>query len=75
MDFGDGMIGFDDVSESPDREEPVCLRRYSIRKRSWVEIEVATGTLSLPQGIRPVANELTGNAALLPTPGKKRCSL
>ena len=46
--FGDGVIGRDDVSESPDREESVCLRSYSVRGRSSVEIEITTGKLSLP---------------------------
>jgi len=46
--LGDGVIGRDDVSESPDREERVCLRRYSVRDRSSMEIEITTITLSLP---------------------------
>jgi len=46
--FGDGVIGCDNVSESPDREERVCVRRHSVRDRSSVEIEITTGTLSLP---------------------------
>ena len=46
--FGDGVIGRDNVSESPDREEPVRLRRHSVRDRSRMEIEITTNTLSLP---------------------------
>lgn len=46
--FGDGVIGRDNVSESPDGEERVCVRGYSVRDRSSVEIEITTSMLSLP---------------------------
>lgn len=38
--FSNGVVGCDNVSKSPDREEPVCLRRYPVDVRSRVEIEI-----------------------------------
>ena len=43
--FGNGVIGRDNVSKSPDREEPVRLRRYTVGFRSRVEIEIAAETV------------------------------
>ena len=44
--FGDGMIGRDNVSEPPDGEESVCLRRHPVGDGNKVEIEITRETVS-----------------------------
>ena len=73
-DFGRGVVGRDNVPESPDREQSVCPRGYLASVGGCVEIEVTTGMLSLPPGIRHIPTELTGSEVLPPKPGKRRCS-
>jgi hypothetical protein len=69
--FGNGMIGSHNVSETPDREESVCLRRYPRSFRDSVEIEITTETLRhFHRGLDLPSKRLTGNAALLPKPGR-----
>jgi len=41
-DFGDGVIGRNNVSKPPDGEEPVRFRRYPAHVRSRVKIEITT---------------------------------
>jgi hypothetical protein len=69
--FGDGVIGRDNVPKSPDREESVCVRRYPVGVRNRVEIEITAETLS-PPGKEPnaIPNKLTGNVVPLPRPDK-----
>ena len=73
-DFGYGMVGCDNVPETPDREQPVCPRGYSSGVGGSVEIEISADMLSPVQGIRHNPKELTGSEVPPPKPGKRRCS-
>ena len=52
--FGGGVIGHDNVTKPPDREEPVCVRRYPVVVRNRVEIEITPET-----SVRPSAQNRT----------------